>query len=298
MWLVIPKNELTDLTTWGLTDDVEDCIGVLDAPPRNTLNRNICPNGKDGYDFILKKLTQCEVWVLDPRSRVIVGKQPASIPQELANAVTKIFVHFGGTQSGEMNLLWIDHQWGETQKTLGLPPMPNATVLPMSNQGGVAWQQQIADFRGAFTSGDPFRIDCLTSAWATAEQHFYNLLPIRRVVETLFPYYVDACYYVSLGPDEWKRANNDLANANRFARETVTSLKQSPDFGEKPAPGLAKSLESITEQVFPDEAGITKKDLSNFITSYKALSTKYTKILLNPNVMETHQEQTEAAPET
>lgn len=298
MWLVIPKNELGDIKAWGLTDDVEDCIGVLDAPPPDTLKRNICPNGSAGYDFILTKLAQCEVWVLDPRARVVVGEQPPSIPQELANAVTKIFVHFGGTPSGDMNLLWIDQQWAETQKTLKLPPMPNATVMPMSNQGGVAGQQQIDDFRGVFTSGDPFKIDCLKSAWATAEQHFYNLLPIRRVVETLFPYYVDACYYVSLSPDDWKRANNDLANANRVAREAVTSLKQSPDFGEKPAQGLVKSLESITEQVFPDKAGITKKDLNNLITSYKSLSTKYTKMVSKPDVVETDQEQTEAAPET
>src|SRR5450759_3539082 len=169
MWLIIPNMfRAADIFDWGLNAQFTSFIGVK-SPPSNGVNAQMvvksCSCDTKGYDFIVKYLDNCEVWMLDPRSRK--KENLPIIPEDLAKRVSRVFVHFGGTNLEDMDLKWINDEWKKTRESLHLPEMPNAEIMPMSNVA-LPWSGAIQNFRSGFISGTSFTLECLNNAWNSA----------------------------------------------------------------------------------------------------------------------------------
>jgi hypothetical protein len=191
MWLIIPKLSSEDRKAWGLYD--ETLLGfVALADPKNPDASLKCEgrqNNDDGWKSVADGLENIHVLVLDP---VIRGQTGApNIPPEIGESVEGVFVHFGNWNLKEMSLSKIDEKWKELIKSLKLPAMPNAIVMPMSEAGGTTWKEKLNDFRNVFTKERNFTLNNLNDAWEIAFTFFHIDQLMQAMIEALFPLFVD-----------------------------------------------------------------------------------------------------------
>jgi hypothetical protein len=187
MWLIIPREE-DRYGWWGRDNQVRHFIGVRQhGSQSDTLEKTHLP-AAEAYSYIISNSSRCKVLVLDPKSLATDNSQ--QMPQEIAEAITEVFIHFGGSNLHTMTLPWIYKHW-PPERDWKLPHMPHAKVMPMTRGGYLPWQQELVNFMNEFLSKKPFTLNRLTNAWNIAYTYYHIGQPTQAILESLFPLFVD-----------------------------------------------------------------------------------------------------------
>lgn len=240
MWLIIPANNQSELTGWGLPNaEVKDRCAIRGNEGK--IQWIGVPSTQNGYEALEKKADACEVWILDPRGR---ANQPTVLPADLAKKINKVFVHFGSRNREKWNPQWIKDEWQKTLRSLQLPDqLAGVDVLPMS--GGSDWEGR--DDLENFRKHPDHDLARLGQAWSKTWSAFHGEVAIANetgdLIRALFPLYLDATHHLkqlrnTTGGPVSADVTSDLL---RCIEEFVALYKRHSGEYTKSAPQIAQS---------------------------------------------------------
>lgn len=159
-------------------------------------------------------------------------------------------------------------------------------VMPFSDTGATdwPWNSGVIELRDRFlASAQPQGNNLLEKAWHEAVEYFGKEAPMETVLTALFPLYIDACNFLSIGEESGRIEAADLNGAIIAGREAwkrmgssiqeaVTRMIADPNDNDGKA---LRALKDALDGLSPDR----DSSLKRLTTAFECFSTKFTEKL-------------------
>ena len=223
----------------------------------------------------------------------VTAELDVSFPKEVY-----VWIHFGGT---DLNLFTADkirEDWVEVYPGLKLGIVPGAAswpVMPISRQGTTRarWNQVLLRLQiriRGLVNGEKgveklaqSEIDHLDIAWEDARQYYDEEKPLGTVLESLFPFFIDATNHLiePLHAADWDASKRAAKAAIRKIEKQFEQLPEAPEDRSN-----AQMNAGALQRVFSNDADVRKmrsaidSDPAEFVNLFRKLSSRLTEVMI------------------